>query len=384
MAEVALVLFIVFAVYSFFSLGAIFLLVLRLDNLSERNERASPAKEEKPLVSVIVPCRNEAEDITGCIESILSQDYPNLQVIAVDGNSTDGTWEKLQSYGDRIAALREEKVPEGWTGKNWGAYTGYVKAEGDYILFTDADMVFGKGLVTQSVETIQDEDVGMLTLGPEMKMKSFWERAVLPLFAQVVMLLFLPQLMNMDIPGWSMANGQFMLTRRDDYERAGTHRGIRGIILEDVGLARAFRRSGLKVRFYWAGGMLATRMYSSLDEMKEGIVRDIQGSIGNGYGFYVFDILYLLLTFFPPYAMIAYAVLLNQMPLLAIAIISLAFVILRMMIFQVGTKSPAWYSIIYPVPVAFYLYAVCSAMARAITGKPVTWKGRHYSTPGKE
>lgn len=381
MSEVALVLFIIFAVYSFFSLGAIFLLALSLDNLKDRHASAHPVKDERPLVSIIIPCRNEAQDISACIDSILNQDYGNIQVIAVDGNSTDGTWERLKSYGDRIIQLKEQEAPEGWTGKNWGAYSGYLESKGEYILFTDADMVFSMELVRFAVETIRNEDVGMLTLGPEMKMKSFWERAVLPLFAQVVMLLFLPQLMNRDISRRSMANGQFMLTRRDSYERACTHKGISGSIVEDVALARAFRANGMKVRFYWAGEMLRTRMYTSLGEMKEGIVRDIQASLGREYEYYLLDAIYLALTFFSPFVMLAYAVSVHQLPLLTIALISLIFVILRMLIFQVGTQSPKWYSLIFAVPVAFYLYTVCSAMARAVTGKPVTWKGRHYRTP---
>lgn len=384
MSQSALTLFILFAVYSFFSLGAIFLLALRLDNLKGRHALANRIHESRSLVSIIVPCRNEVNDIAACIDSLLVQDYERLQVIAVDGNSTDGTWEKLLGYGDRILALREDEIPEGWSGKNWGAYSGYLKAEGDYLLFTDADMVFSEELVTLSVETIQSEEVGMLTLGPEMKMRSFWERALMPLFAQMVMLLFLPQLINKDIAGWSMANGQFMLTSRADYERAGTHSGIKGSIVEDVALARAFRRNGLKVRFYWAGELLRTRMYSDLSEMKEGIVRDIQASIGKGYEFYLFDALYLIFTFFTPFAMVSYAVALHRLPLLGVALLSLTFVILRMLIFQVGTRSPSWYSLIYPVPVAFYTYMVFSALARALTGKPVEWKGRHYSTPDRE
>ncbi len=377
-----LVVFLLSLVYSFFSLGALFILVIRLESLHEAHSRHGKRGRETPLLSVVIPCRNEAADIARCLDSILAQDYERMEVIVVDGNSEDGTWEILQNYGDGIRAVREKSIPDGWTGKNWAAYSGYRISSGEFILFADADMVLKQSLLTISMETVEGEGIDMLSLGPDIKMIGFWEKAVLPLFAQFVMLLFLPQLMNRDISNWSMANGQFMLMPRKSYEAAGTHGGIRGMIVEDIALAREFRRSGLKVRFYWAGGLISTRMYSSGAEMKGGIVRDLQASIGTGYAAYMLDLLYLALTFYLPVAMVAYSVLAHQFILLVIGAITLLFVILRMLVFQAGTGSPLLYSLIFPVPVGAYMYMICSAFFRALTGKPVEWKGREYGTPG--
>ena len=123
---VTLLLFVFFAIYSFISLGIVFLLAINVDSIDDH----LPGSEEgthQPgtTVSVIIPCRNEANDIRGCIDSVLNQDYTGLEVIVADGNSEDGTWEILQSYGDRIKIIRESERPTGWTGKNWGAFLGY-------------------------------------------------------------------------------------------------------------------------------------------------------------------------------------------------------------------------------------------------------------------
>lgn len=378
-----LVIFLLFAVYSFLSLGAIFILVLDLDNLAERHTRFGRKIDVQPLVSIIVPCRNEETDICACIDSLLAQDYPLAEIIVVDGESTDGTLEKLQSYGNRIKVLSEPPRPDGWAGKNWGAYTGYLSAKGEYLLFTDADMVMKPDLLSVGMETLVGEGSDMLTLGPKMEMSTFWERIVLPLFAQFVMLLFQPQMMNRDVSDWSIANGQFMLMPRKSYERAGTHRGIAVSIVEDIALAWEFRKRKMRVRFYWAGDYLQTRMYNGPGEMREGIVRDMQASIGRGIGMYIFDVTYLAVTFLSPFAMIAYAAIAQEPVLLSIALLSLALVMLRMLIFQVGTGSHAIYTLIFPIPVGAYIYMICSAFYRSITGKSVLWKGRNYTTPGR-
>lgn len=374
-------LYIAFAANSFFSLGAIFLIAIDLGRLSKRHGSQAAAAHPLPSVGVIVPSRNEAHEIEACIDSLPAMDCPSMEVTALDGNSTDGTWEKLQAYGDRIVSIREEKSPEGWTGKNWGAYTGYRLSKGELILFTDADMTFGAGLLKTATRTLIGERIHMLALSPEMKMETFWEKTVLPFFAQFVMLLFLPQLMNRDVGRWSMANGQFMLMHRASYEAAGTHSGISGRIVEDIALAQKFREHDMKVRFYLPGEYLSTRMYRGLGEMKEGIVRDLDASMGNAYGLYILDLLYLALTLFIPFPLIWYSAASGQWTLLFIALLSLPFVLLRMLIFQIGTGSPAAYSLLFPISAGAYIFMAGSALPHSLTGKPVQWKGRQYAPP---
>lgn len=374
-------LFVFFAVYSFLSLGTVFLLAANVDSiddhLPETDERMSrlPTK----TVSVIIPCRNEADDIRGCIDSVLDQDYSRFEVIVADGNSEDGTWDILKSYGDRIKAIREEERPAGWTGKNWGAYLGYRASIGEILLFVDGDMVLSPETVSKSVMSMSHERADLLSLGPRMVMKGFWEKLMLPLFAQFIMLLYMPPLMNRDRGRRAMANGQYMMMDRKAYEKCGTHRAISGKIVEDVNLAKLFRKNGMKIRFYWASGYLSTRMYRNGGELWEGVVRDIQGEVGRKYHVHLAGILYLVLTFYLPFWMLYFSAAGANFLLLVIALMSITFILLRMLIFQIGTESPAYMALLFPVSIGVYTLISVTAFLRAVGGYTVVWKKRNYS-----
>ena len=376
-----LILFVLFAAYSFLSLGAVFLLAINTDgvdeHLPEHNEREYDAHVAS--VSVIVPCRNEADGIRNCIDSLLAQDYPFIDIIVADGNSDDGTWDILQSYGDTIRVVREVERPNGWTGKNWGAYLGYSASRGEILLFVDGDMVLSREAVSVSVGSMIHEGADLLSLGPEMVMKGFWERLMLPLFAQFILLLYKPPLMNRDKGRSAMANGQFMMIKRAAYEKCGTHEAIRGKVVEDVNLARLFRNNGLKIRFFWASGYLSTRMYTSFGELWEGIVRDIQGEVGRRYHVHLAGMLYLAFTFYLPFFMLYFSIIGGNSPLSVLALISLAFILLRMLILQVGTESPKYMALLFPLSIGVYLAMSTCAFFRAAKGQNVLWKGRDYS-----
>ena len=380
---VTLLPFFFFAIYSFISLGIVFLLAINVDSIDDH----LPGSEEgthQPgtTVSVIIPCRNEANDIRGCIDSVLNQDYAGLEVIVADGNSEDGTWEILQSYGDRIKIIREGERPTGWTGKNWGAFLGYKESRGEILLFVDGDMVLTRETVSTTVRSMLHENTDLLSLGPKMVMKGFWEKLMLPLFAQFIMLLYMPPLMNRDRGRVAMANGQYMMMKREAYEKCGTHRAIREKIVEDVNLAKLFRKNGMKIRFYWASGYLSTRMYRNRGELWEGVVRDIQGEVGRKYHIHLAGILYLAFTFYLPFWMMYYSIFDGSLLLLAVSSLSLVFVILRMLIFQIGTGSPAYLALLFPVSIGIYLLISMSAFLRAVAGFKVLWKDRKYSMTG--
>ncbi len=374
-------LFAFFAVYSFLSLGTVFLLATNVDSIDDHLPETDERMSRLPMktVSVIIPCRNEEDDIRGCIDSVLNQDYSRLEVIVADGNSEDGTWDILQSYGDRIKAIREEERPAGWTGKNWGAYLGYRASIGEILLFVDGDMVLSPETVSKSVMSMSHERADLLSLGPRMVMKGFWEKLMLPLFAQFIMLLYMPPLMNRDRGRRAMANGQYMMMDRKAYEKCGTHRAISGKIVEDVNLAKLFRKNGMKIRFYWASGYLSTRMYRNGGELWEGVVRDIQGEVGRKYHVHLAGILYLVLTFYLPFWMLYFSAAGANFLLLVIALMSITFILLRMLIFQIGTESPAYMALLFPVSIGVYTLISVTAFLRAVGGYTVVWKKRNYS-----
>ena len=138
----------------------------------------------------------------------------------------------------------------------------------------------------------------------------------------------------------------------------------------------------MKIRFYWASGYLSTRMYRNRGELWEGVVRDIQGEVGRKYHIHLAGILYLAFTFYLPFWMMYYSIFDGSLLLLAVSSLSLVFVILRMLIFQIGTGSPAYLALLFPVSIGIYLLISMSAFLRAVAGFKVLWKDRKYSMTG--
>src|SRR3989441_13258022 len=113
-------------------------------------------QSNSPMVSIILPIRNQANTVSECVDSLISLNYPAKEVIVVDGNSTDGTQNILKSFDSKIKLVEEEPLPQGWVGKNWACHLGYKQATGDLLLFTDGDSVHSRDSLTKTVNFLQD------------------------------------------------------------------------------------------------------------------------------------------------------------------------------------------------------------------------------------
>ena len=112
-----------------------------------------PSSSELPLVSIILPVRNQSSTLNDCLNSLVTLDYSNRQIIVVEGSSTDGTKQILEKYDSKIIHVKEDTLPDGWVGKNWACHLGYEKAEGDLLLFTDGDSIHSRDSLSRTVQT---------------------------------------------------------------------------------------------------------------------------------------------------------------------------------------------------------------------------------------
>ena len=229
-----------------------------------------------PLVSVIVPARNEERSIRSCVESISASDYPDFEVIVVDDRSDDATLELARAippnHARRVVAVEGRPLPKGWMGKPWACAQGVKVAEGDLLLFTDADTVHAPELLGRAVAGMVEEEGDALTLLGRQIMETFWERLV-QTHMMAAMVFRFPN------PGKplpperfrnAIANGQFILFDRSVYEEIGGHEAVKGEVVEDQRLAQILCKSGKRLTFRAAETAFATRMYRSLDELMEG------------------------------------------------------------------------------------------------------------------
>ncbi|MEM3832321.1 MAG: glycosyltransferase family 2 protein [Thermoprotei archaeon] len=136
-----------------------------------------------PLVSIIVPVKNEADTIEECLSSLINLKYKSKEIIVVLGESTDGSEEIVRKFSDEIKIIREPPLPDGWIGKNWACYIGYQNSSGGLLLFTDGDTSHDEYSLSKTVSIIINENVDMITLFPKFIFRSLWEKLITPLIA---------------------------------------------------------------------------------------------------------------------------------------------------------------------------------------------------------
>src|SRR6266704_5221894 len=149
-----------------------------------------------PLVSIILPVRNQAGTVSDCVSSLVGLEYPKREIIVVDGGSTDGTRELVQKFAHEVTLVDEEPLPVGWVGKNWACHLGYKKSRGELLLFTDGDSVHATDSLARSVDYLQAENADLVTLEPGTILRSYLERLLQPPIFLLIMVLEGGKLVN--------------------------------------------------------------------------------------------------------------------------------------------------------------------------------------------
>jgi chlorobactene glucosyltransferase len=362
--------------------------LLRARHASSLDDVPAEPPEPAPLVSVIIPARNEARNIVRCVGSVLASCYPALEVIVVDDHSSDGTGElarELAAVDVRLRVVDAPDLPPGWFGKQWACATGAGAARGELLVFTDADTRHAADLLPRAVNARAAREADLLTVAGQQEMHSFWERIIQP---QVFALLSLryggPEHVNRARrPEDVIANGQFILVTRDAYRAMGGHDLVRGRVAEDLAMAQEFFRAGRRVVLMLGLDQLSTHMYASLGEVIGGWRKNMYAGgrhamLGGAAGRALFPILLIALPIFgllPPAAFVlsllgalAGAWLLWSGVIVAVTVLFWA-AIYRFMKVSVG------YSLLYPIGLLLLLYIAAGAVAR---GRRVQWKDRSY------
>lgn len=192
-----------------------------------------------PKVSVILPARNEGRYIARCLDSLLEQDYPNFEIIAINDSSTDGTGEIMKAYAAndlRIIHIDASPKPEGWTGKNWACYQGFLQAQGELLMFTDADSKHLPTTMSLAVGHLMSENLEALTAVPRLICNDFWTKMTLPVLAIFLHTRFSPIRVNDPNNKIGYFFGSFFIITRSTYESIGTHKGVKEELVEDGAL----------------------------------------------------------------------------------------------------------------------------------------------------
>ncbi len=263
------------------------MLAVALYNLATapRLERAGEPSSI-PAVSVLVPARDEAENLRRMLPLLLSLDYPRLEIVLLDDRSVDGTGDVARSLAGSgrapLRVLNGTEPPPGWVGKNWACHQLAAAATGDVLVFCDADVEAAPAAVRRSVAAMQVHGAGAMTALPRQRFDGWAQAAVVPIVAQLPVLAMLPiRLVSaLRSPSLSMANGQWIAFSRAAYAACGGHQAVRGEVLEDVALGRRIKASGERLVVCVASSLLAVRMYGSAAQMREGFRKNLYPLLG--------------------------------------------------------------------------------------------------------
>jgi chlorobactene glucosyltransferase len=340
-----------------------------------------------PLLSIIIPARNEAATISTVVRSILESTYRPFELLVVDDGSTDGTASIVERLAEdpRVRLVRGERLPVGWYGKPWACLQGYRQARGALLLFTDADTRHHPELLERAVGALLTQHVDLVTVSPTQRCITFWERVVMPQIWFLLALRYSPSSVNRARrPRDVIANGQFILTTREAYEIAGTHAAVHQEVAEDLALAQTYLTRGLKLHFAFAERLMETRMYQGLGHLIEGWSKNIY--LGGRRSFpeepFQRALVPVMLVIawgywlIPPVVLVTSALDWGMTQLAQASLVAVAASAVFWMLICYGMRIPPAYGLSYPLGALVALYIGLRSTWRG--RRKVEWRGRMY------
>jgi glycosyltransferase involved in cell wall biosynthesis len=344
---------------------------------------------DAPMISVVVAAKDEAENIEACVRSLLGQDYPSFEIIVCNDRSSDETAhivERIAAQDARVRLINIDSLPPGWYGKNHAVAKGVAAARGPWICMTDADCrQISTRTLSVAAQHALTTGADLLSVLPVLETRGFLEDVIQPVCGGVMMIWFNPEKVNNPDKPAAYANGAFILMKRSSYEAIGTHEAIKGMMMEDMHLARRIKQAGMNLRVVQSKGLYSVRMYASLKETIAGWSRIFFGAFIT-LGKLAASLATLVFMGLLPYAAAVVGLVLAAsggrtdlwlvcgIAGLAAAGMQLS-VIYRFYKLVGARKNLAW---TYPLGCIAASIAVVLAMAKLLPGAKLTWRGTTY------
>lgn len=270
----SLIIFIVVGIFSTW----IYLLFFMINSLrkSPRLEKIKNINKTFPMVSIIVPARNEERYIRKCVDSLVKQDYHDFEIILVNDESSDKTLEIMNEYQNSystIKVLNVNRPDDDWTGKNWACYQGYLISKGDLLLFTDADSYHSENTMSLVVQNIKHYRLDAITVMPRLLCNDFFTKVTLPLLTIFMHTRFSPLKVNDAKSKLGYFFGSYFLIKRDTYEKVGSHASVKHEIIEDGALGKKVKEGNFKMRMVRGESYVQTIWARNASELSKAIDR---------------------------------------------------------------------------------------------------------------
>jgi glycosyltransferase involved in cell wall biosynthesis len=342
-----------------------------LVNLLSAQYLPAGAPDHTPLVSILIPARNEEKNIRNILSDLLKVPYPELEILVYNDDSGDRTEEVVKEFmgrDQRIRLLSAHALPEGWTGKNHACHQLARQASGAYYLFLDADVRIREHLVDRALDFLIKHDLALLSIFPVQSMQTLGAKISVPLMNWILLsLLPMPLIRRNKRPSLAAANGQFMLFPARVYDHWHPHSVFRNHPVEDVVIIRFLKKQGLRVETFLGRDDISCRMYDDLGTAIEGFSKNIFLFFGNSMAL---TFLYALLITLAPVFIILY------LPVYAWIVYAGLILMMRINV-SWASRQPVFQNLLYLVPQQIVLLLIIGkAFYHRLSGK-LEWKGRN-------
>jgi glycosyltransferase involved in cell wall biosynthesis len=322
------------------------------------------------LVSILIPVRNEAENILLLLQSIYEQDYSNYEVIILDDGSSDSTYNICATFADKHSQFRVIKgapLPHDWLGKNYACYQLASHAQGNFLLFIDADEQVNPDLINSAVHRMYVNKLGLLSLFTNQQMVTIGEWLVVPLM-HYILLNLLPLRLIYLVKNYTVAaaSGQFMLFDAELYREHQWHEQVKDKVVEDVEIMRLVKAASYNGEALLANGMINCRMYKNYRDAVNGFSKNFLAAFNYNI---IWFLIYIVLIIGGP--MIVMMTLHFELILFMFGLIILT----RVMI-SLSAGQNAWYNILLHPAQMFSLTLVAFLAIQRHLTKTMIWKGR--------
>jgi len=337
-----------------------------------------------PLISVLIPARNEEGNIKNCLESLRRQDYPNYEVLVLDDSSCDCTVaivEEISELDPRIRLLRGMPLPQGWAGKSYACHQLSLEAKGSWFLFTDADTIHAPEMLKSALAYSHNHGISLLSGFPLQHTVSFAQRVAIPMMYFFI-LSFVPlwwvQRSKKPRPG--VAIGQFLFFKADDYRAIGGHEAVKSRILEDVWLGFETVRRGKRHGIVDLTGMVSCRMYEKLGPLWEGMGKWLYSVTSLSPWLFAIIILAVFGVFILPFliAVGRFTPGLSDYGFSLLIVLQIIFIFLMRIIIDHRFRHSRRYFLLQPLSISFWIACGTSSVIKRLTGRGTSWKRRVY------
>jgi glycosyltransferase involved in cell wall biosynthesis len=347
----------------------------RIPNLLLPEHNIAPAGN--PSITVIVPACDEAADIAATLHSILAQDYSNIQIIAVDDRSTDQTgaiiYTIASQHPDRLRALHVTELPPGWLGKTHAMALAARHAPTDYLLFTDADVLFRSDAIRRALAHAVATGADHLVTIPTTLIHRWDEAAILGFFQIFALWGARPwRVADPKSKRDALGIGAFNLLRRSAYLQIGGFESLRMEIIEDLALARRIKHEGLAQHVVFGRGLVSLHWASGIAGLAGIMTKNLFSAFRFRIWLALLGCLWLLIFCVAPAAALFFH------PTRLSAIFTFAAVVLAYRLMSRHSGISTWNALFFPLGALVFVFTLLHSMFITLKRGGVTWRGTFY------